>query len=103
MLHPPTVTSTPQARRRSVVLFVALCAVGSGVAWRGSVGLAAAVTEPGACRCTDDQDVAEVRARLAVAWGKAFDGERPDDEDLAAYQDAIEVLDCLTASAAADP
>ena len=57
----------------------------------------------GPCVCAEDRDPSLVSRRLRVAWLKAFDGEPPDDTDLGAYQDATEILDCLSASEAAGP
>jgi len=99
----PAVTASPQAQSRSTVLFVVLCAVGASVAWKGSAALAGSTVPAAACACAEGADVDELRRRLELAWGKAFDGERPDDGDLAAYQDAIEVLDCLSANEVGEP
>lgn len=46
-------------------------------------------------KCDCDYEAAKRAERLKVVWQKAFDGERPDDTDLQAYQDAIEILECV--------
>jgi hypothetical protein len=108
-VKPTETTPRPSStNRRAAILFFAL--VGSGVclAWPVAGTLEAAIDGPsqrrrGPCVCAEDRDPSLVSRRLRVAWLKAFDGEPPDDTDLGAYQDATEILDCLSASEAAGP
>ena len=49
---------------------------------------------PAQCQC--DLDAQNVRHRLALAWGKAFEGEPLGDEDLQAFSEADQILKCVS-------
>lgn len=92
--------------RRAALLFATLVTCGVCLAWPVAGTLDAAIDGPGerahpcgsSCAdCLEDRDVGQVSRRLRVAWTKAFDGDRPTDSDLGSYQDATEILDCLSA------
>lgn len=90
-------TSAPfiLAMKRSLFILVALCSCAAPAQRQASVET-----------CLAGADVSEVRRRLTESWRKAFDGEPPTDVDLGAYQDAVEILECVeatTSSAAVGP